>query len=289
MNIRILACESLGVRSMACVVETTGMKVLIDPGTALGPKRFRLPPHPVEQETAQKVQKLLYNELADATHVVITHFHGDHHPMVEADTSQLSAHEVLPFLKDREILVKSNRRVSRRQKHRRRLLEQLLGKSLIDAENKQFASISFSEPVPHGEPGNKAGTVIMAKLTADNTTFVHGSDIQLLNYQSIEIICNWKPDIAFIAGPPLYILENQKNAKDLLESINQHLARLTSTCGTVILDHHIMRSREGEAWLDRMSEMYGKEKICCAADFAQLPRNLPEADRKGLYHNASVS
>jgi predicted metallo-beta-lactamase superfamily hydrolase len=274
---------------MACVVETTGMKVLIDPGTALGPKRFRLPPHPVEQELSQKIQKLLYDELSDATHVVITHFHGDHHPMVEADTSQLSAHEVLPFLKNREVLVKSNRGVSRRQKHRRRLLEQLLGKSLTDADNGQFAAISFSEPVPHGEPGNKAGTVIMVKLTANNTTFVHGSDIQLLNHQAIEIICNWKPDIAFIAGPPLYILENQKNAKDILKSINQHLARLISACGTVILDHHIMHSRDGETWLDRMSEIYGKEKICCAADFSQLPRNLLEANRKGLYHNASVS
>jgi predicted metallo-beta-lactamase superfamily hydrolase len=264
---------------MACVVETTGMKVLIDPGTALGPKRFRLPPHPVEQETAQKVQKLLYDELADATHVVITHFHGDHHPMVEADTSQLDAREVLTFLKRTEILVKSNQGVSRRQKHRRRLLEQLLGKSLTDADNGQFAAISFSEPVPHGEPGNKAGTVIMAKLTAKNTTFVHGSDIQLLNDKAVEIICNWKPDIAFIAGPPLYILENQKNSNDLLESINLHLARLTSACGKVILDHHIMRSRDGEAWLDRMAETHGKENICYAADFSQLPRNLLEANR----------
>ena len=187
------------------------------------------------------MQKLLCNELADATHVVITHFHGDHHPMVEADTSQLSAYEVLPFLKKQDILVKSNRGVSRRQKHRRRLLEQLLGKSLTDADNRQFGFMSFSEPVPHGEPGNKAGTVIMTKITANNTTFVHGSDIQLLNQQSIEIICNWMPDIAFIAGPPLYILENQKNAKDLLESIDHHLACLASACGRVILDHH-MRS-----------------------------------------------
>jgi predicted metallo-beta-lactamase superfamily hydrolase len=270
---------------MACVVETTGLKVLIDPGTALGPKRFRLPPHPIEQGQAQEVQKLLYDELSNATHVVITHFHGDHHPMVEADTSQLNAHEVLPFLKNREVLVKSNRGVSRRQKHRRRLLEQLLGKSLTDADNGQFGDISFSEPVPHGEPGNKAGTVIMAKITDNNTTFVHGSDIQLLNHQSIEIICHWKPDIAFIAGPPLYILENQKNAKDLLESINQHLARLISVCGRVILDHHIMRSRDGEAWLDRMADTHGKEKICCAADFSQLPRNLLEANRKGLFLN----
>jgi predicted metallo-beta-lactamase superfamily hydrolase len=68
-----------------------------------------------------------------------------------------------------------------------------------------------------------------------------------------------------------------------MEIINQHLASLASACGNVILDHHIMRSRDGEAWLDRMAEKHGKEKICCAADFSQLPRNLLEADRKGLF------
>jgi predicted metallo-beta-lactamase superfamily hydrolase len=288
MKIRILACDSMGVRSMACVIEAAGLKIIIDPGTALGPNRFRLPPHLLEQEIAQKVQRLLQDQLMDTTHVVITHFHGDHHPMVEADISQLHAHSVLNSLKHAVILAKSNHAVSRRQIRRRRLLEQFLEKSLIDADNRQVAFMCFSEPVPHGEPENKAGTVIMTKLTTDGTTFVHGSDIQLLNDKAVEIICEWKPDIAFIAGPPLYILENQKNAQYVLRSINERLARLTSNCGTIILDHHLMRSRDGEAWLDRMAALYGKEKLCCAADFAQLPRNLLEADRKTLQTTKSV-
>jgi len=38
-----LAFESFGVRSMATYVETD-QKILIDPGTSLGPKRFGFPP-----------------------------------------------------------------------------------------------------------------------------------------------------------------------------------------------------------------------------------------------------
>lgn len=194
MKIRILGCESFGVRSMACVVKTAEMKVVIDPGTALGPKRFRLPPHPLEQEAAQEIQKQL-----------------------------------------------------------------------------------------HGEKGNKAGTVIMVNLLAEGITFVHGSDIQLLDYRAVEILCYWKPDILFIAGPPLYILGLQR---DLLADIEQRLELLASYCGMVIIDHHILRSREGEAWLDRMAEIHsraGRRNIICAADFSQRPRRLLEADRKHLY------
>jgi predicted metallo-beta-lactamase superfamily hydrolase len=270
----------MGVRSMACMVEAEaeGMKVVIDPGTALGPRRFRLRPHPVEQEAAQRVQKLLQHELADATHVVITHFHGDHHPMVEADTSQLKAGEVLPLLRKVELLAKSSRGVSRRQKYRRRLLEQLLGKAITEADGACFGALTFSDPVPHGERDSKSGAVTMLKLSAGSTTFVHGSDIQLLDDRAVEIICQWKPDIVFIAGPPLYIFGNRE---EVLTAASRRLSLLASACGTVILDHHIMRSREGEAWVDGLSQIHGN--ICCAADFVKQPRTLLEADRKILY------
>lgn len=42
-----LAFESFGVRSMATLVETDDIKLVIDPGSALGP-RFSLSPHECE-------------------------------------------------------------------------------------------------------------------------------------------------------------------------------------------------------------------------------------------------
>ncbi|MBN1420277.1 MAG: hypothetical protein JXP34_15970 [Planctomycetes bacterium] len=48
MRARILGAESLGVRSLAVLVEATWGKVLVDPGVSLAPERFGRPPHPRE-------------------------------------------------------------------------------------------------------------------------------------------------------------------------------------------------------------------------------------------------
>jgi len=282
MKLTILASESFGVRSMACVVEAGDKKIIIDPGVALGAQRFRLPPHPLEQDVARQTRERLRKELSDATHVVITHFHGDHHPMVEADPNQLSASDVLSDLKRLEILAKGNRGVSKRQKHRRRLLEQLLGNSIPSADGRNFGDFTFSEPMPHGEPINKAGTVIMLRISDNDTTFVHGSDIQLLDQRAIDMIVRWKPDTVFLAGPPMYLISGLPNVDEIMEGVAKRLEILSSCCGNIILDHHVMRSREGENWLDQMKEKYGN--ICCAAGYEKRERKLLEADRQQLYN-----
>ena len=50
MKILPLAADSLGTRSMATFVETGDVNILIDPAVSLGPKRYSLPPHPLEYE-----------------------------------------------------------------------------------------------------------------------------------------------------------------------------------------------------------------------------------------------
>jgi uncharacterized protein len=286
MKLTILASESFGVRSMACVVQAGDKKIVIDPGVALGAQRFRLPPHPQEQEVARQTRERLRNELSDATHVVITHFHGDHHPMVEADPYQLSAADVLSNLKRLEILAKGNRGVSKRQKHRRRLLEKQLGNSIPSADGRNFGDFTFSEPMPHGEPINKAGTVIMLRISYNGTTFVHGSDIQLLDHRAIDMIERWRPDIVFLAGPPIYLIQGLPNEDEIMDEVEKRLDILASCCGTIILDHHVMRSREGETWLDQKREKYGN--ICCAAGYEKRERNLLEADRQQLYNSGGA-
>ena len=46
MKIKPVASDSMGTRSMATYVETKDVKIFIDPGVALGPSRYGLPPHP---------------------------------------------------------------------------------------------------------------------------------------------------------------------------------------------------------------------------------------------------
>ncbi len=50
MKITPLAADSLGARSMVTFVETRDVSVLIDPSVRLGPRRYELPPHPLEED-----------------------------------------------------------------------------------------------------------------------------------------------------------------------------------------------------------------------------------------------
>ena len=60
MKIIPIAFDSFGVRSMATYVETD-KKILIDPGAALGPSRFGLPPSKQELKMLDKLTKEIIN------------------------------------------------------------------------------------------------------------------------------------------------------------------------------------------------------------------------------------
>ena len=283
MKIKIYGCESLGVRSLACRVETSTHNVFIDPGVALAPNRYKLPPHPVEMKRAQEVQAAIQADLADVTHVVFSHYHGDHHPMVEADPSQLSAHTVASSLKSVPIYSKSLEGLSKNQKRRRSALEQLLDTSFTDADGTHTEPLTFSEAVWHGEAETHLGKVIMTQVKQGSESFVHGSDIQLLHDQAVEILCHWKPDVVFFSGPPLYILRSPKKLEATKAEVLPRIERIANACGTVIIDHHLLRNKESEAWLDELANQY--PNITCAADFINQPRQLLECERKKLYQD----
>ena len=48
VQIEVISVESLGVRGLCCVVTTREHKVVIDLGVALGFRRHRLIPHPIQ-------------------------------------------------------------------------------------------------------------------------------------------------------------------------------------------------------------------------------------------------
>jgi len=79
MKIRPLAADSMGARSMATLVETPDVTVLIDPSVRLGPYRYDLPPH----ETEKARQKDLWQGIRDAAKtadvLTVSHYHYDHH------------------------------------------------------------------------------------------------------------------------------------------------------------------------------------------------------------------
>jgi len=94
MEIETVAAESLGVRSLCTVVRTRDRKILIDPGLALGYTRFRLLPHPLQVAVDERIRKRIIHEWSTATDIVISHFHGDHVPLADANPYQLDLGKV---------------------------------------------------------------------------------------------------------------------------------------------------------------------------------------------------
>jgi len=283
MRIEILGAESLGVRGLCCLVETKGRKIVIDPGVALGYRRHGLLPHPVQVAMAERVKVAIEKALEDATDVVISHYHGEHHPMVDANPYQLSADRVAESLRHPRLWAKGVQNIAPAQIHRARALAQRLGRDFSAAEGLSDGCLSFSPPVPHGEQG-RAGTVMMTRIEEGSKVFVHASDIQMLSDEAIEQILMWRPTVVLTSGPPIYLpsLTWEKREGALRRTL-----KLASEVDILILDHHLMRSSGGEKWLDWVSSLVG-HRVICAADFMGRKRNLLEAERVAWYRKMPV-
>jgi len=204
MKIEIIGCESLGVRGMCCFVETKNRKILIDPGTALGYSRYGLLPHPCQVAEDESVQKKIIKRWSEATDVVISHFHGDHVPLLEANPYQLDLKKIIGLNPDIRIWTKNFIHMLPNEKKRAESISDILNKELIEAEEKEEKDIAFSGQVPHGESKNNSVTVMMTKIAEDNI-LVHAPDIQLFDTETVFKIIKWKPDIVFAGGPPVYL------------------------------------------------------------------------------------
>jgi hypothetical protein len=85
LKVKPLAFDSFGVRSMATYVESNDLKVVIDPAAALGPRRYKLPPHPLEVERLQEAWADIKKHAAKSDILVVTHYHYDHHDPEEGE------------------------------------------------------------------------------------------------------------------------------------------------------------------------------------------------------------
>lgn len=284
MTLEIIGAESMGVRSLCCMVTLQDRRIVIDPGVSLGYVRHGLLPHPFQIAVGRKVRENILRSLECATDVVFSHFHGDHVPLVNANPYQLSVQALPPGFRELRCWTKSADDLSAKMGKRYHNLAELLGGNMQVAEGHSEGPLSFSRAVPHGAPDSTLGTVMMTRIAMGSRVFVHASDIQLLYGPTVDRVIDWRPDIMLAAGPPLYIDRLGKAGRDLAWS---NALRLAQNIDVVILDHHLMRSEEGAVWLDKLSAAVGK-KVYCAADFMGRPRRLLEARRVRLYEEMTV-
>ncbi len=284
MSLEIIGAESLGVRSLCCLVTLPHRRIVIDPGVSLGYVRYGLLPHPLQVAVGRKVRERISAALAKATDVVFSHFHGDHVPLLAANPYQLSFRALPSSFPRLHCWSKSGDGLSADMSKRFHDLADLMGENLQIAEGRSEGPLSFSTAVPHGAPKSNLGTVMMTRVEIDNQIFLHASDIQLLDDQTVDKIIDWRPDILLAAGPPLYL--NRLNNTERDKAWN-NAQRLAQQIDVVILDHHLMRSEEGATWLDTLTQTVGK-KVYCAADYMDRPRQLLEANRVQLYAQMPV-
>jgi predicted metallo-beta-lactamase superfamily hydrolase len=276
-----LAFDSLGVRSMATLVETD-LKIMIDPGLDLAPSRYGLPPTKVEQERAKELSAAINHHAANTDIFIITHYHHDHY-FPEAD-----------FYEGKVLLLKHPRRnINFNQKRRARLFTRSFegkAKSIEYAEDKEFTfsgtRLRFSPAVPHGEIHSKTGFVVMCSIFHAGEKILFASDVQ--GPQTDDVV-KWivaeDPNILILSGYPTYL--KQVSDPRVLEGCNQNLIEILARTNTkaIILDHHLTRDLEYSekigATVERARGM-GRQ-ITTAAQYLGLKPDLLEARRKELH------
>jgi len=273
MKVVPIASDSLGVRSMATVIETKDCRIAIDPDAALGPSRYGLPPHKKELEALEHYTGLAHREAAKSDVIVISHYHFDHF-QTGGD-----------WFKDKVLYVKSIKaNINKSQTERGSAFADALRgiTEPIDADGKEFkhggTKIRFSQPVPHGPPGIMLGYVLMT-LIDDGYRFIHASDVQgPVASESTDWIIEQKPDLVYMDGPPILFLGWKFSYKNLDEAKQNFKRILDETKADVILDHHLLRS------LDYREKFpFFGERVKTAAEYLGRENIMLEAHRKELW------
>jgi len=283
MKIEPLAYDSMGVRSMATYV-ATDQKILIDPGAALGPNRYSLPPHPVEvaklNELSDTVKK--YTEISDI--LIISHYHFDHYFPYD---SGLYRGKVLLIKHPQQSINYSQRSRSKN------FLESIknIPRRIEFADNREFkfneTEIKFSPAAHHGAGNSKLGFVVMASISYKNEKLIHASDIQGPEVlETTDWIIKENPDILILSGYPTLFIGWRFAKQRLLES-NKNLIKIMkeTKVGTVILDHHLVRDLHYKNKIQDVLKQakHLKKKVLTAAEFSGQENEFLEARRKELY------
>jgi predicted metallo-beta-lactamase superfamily hydrolase len=281
MDVKPLAFESLGVRSMATCLETEDICMVIDPAVALAPNRFGLPPHPVEERVKVELWRRVRGAVEAADVIFVSHYHYDH---VEPKEPELySGKKVFVKHPRRMINPSQKERAASFLKSIRDLAEEI---EYADGLSYKFGDtvIRFSKPVPHGSTATR-GYVVEASVDAGDT-FLYTSDVQgpVLD-EHLEFIMAEKPETLFVDGPSSYIdspytpMEVRKANENLLKILEGGFV------GRLVVDHHLTRDLGYENQIRPVIEA-GEEQgvqVQVAAEFLDAEPNLLEARRLELY------
>ncbi len=281
MKVTPLAFDSLGTRSMATYVETREVKIMIDPGVALGPRRYGLPPHPLEYSRLEEHWKGISRHTQDSDVLIVTHYHYDHH---NPEHPELYAGKIV-------LLKHPTSKINKSQRLRASYFLEKLGDlpATVDyCDGREYAFgdtlIRFSKPVYHGT-NSRLGYVVEVSVTDGDETFLFTSDVEGPSLDDqVNFITEEDPNIIFADGPMTYMLGFRYSRESLRRSLNNLRTVLRETkVRDLVVDHHLLRDLR---WKDKLSPVFedaGKARVLTAAEYAGVEPELLEARRKELY------
>jgi len=284
LEIKPLAFDSLGVRSMATFISTPDVNIIIDPSASLAPLRYGLPPHELEVKELQNSIEVIKNYISFSDVVVITHYHYDHHdPGKLIPLELLTSKELL--VKDPDNMINVSQRI-RASKFLRSVKE--VGANIKIADSREFkygkTLITVSRPQQHGN-NDKLGYVLMVLIRYEGYSVIFTSDIEgFLNDYSMKFIEG--ADVAIVDGPPTYLINNAYS-EDEIRSCVENLAILSKKVSKLVIDHHMLRDLNYRNVFNIIKDLSGVNVIT-AAEFLGLEPNLLEARRRELYRRSSL-
>lgn len=276
MRVTPLAGESLGVRSMAVDVETPDVRLVVDPGCALVPRRFGLPPSFAEELAWQAARARIENAVLDADVLVASHYHWDH---VQLDWEIYAGKKLLlkSWRKDTNPTCAARGQSFEARWRTRATLAGTDGDSLTVGDT----TIRLSPALPHGASGSRLGSVVATVVERGGFKFVHTSDVQgPMSPEATRWLLDESPDLLVVDGAPAY-LQGSRVPPECIEQAAWNLVEVAQETGAEILvDHHILR---GADWREAWAPVYDRLDIKTFADYLGLPNRLLEAYRPTMH------
>ncbi len=289
INLKVMpiAFDSLGVRSMCTFIESYGLKIMIDPGAALGPRRYGLPPHALEWKALDDSIRRITDYAREADVLIVTHYHWDHFDVGDSIPMDVYKGKCV-FIKHPTENINRSQRVERAPLFLKAVKG--LPKKLETADGKEFqmgqTTLRFSKAVYHGT-NPRLGYVIECSISCKGEKILHTSDVEGPSIDDqVQFILKEKPEILIIDGPMTYML-GYRYAPTSLKISNENLIKVIkeTSVQTIILDHHFMRDLQYRGRIGPVYEAAEDRgvKVITAAEFLGREPNLLEARRKELF------
>jgi len=289
VKVLMLGSESQGVRGLSCFLEYRGIKVLVDPGVALGFTRWGLHPHPIQAVAGDEVRKNIGTLWQNTDYVILTHMHGDHVPLYNANPFQLSLYQLKDNSRVR-IIAPESKVLSKVGRLRLDKIKEVYGVRVITLSEREFeiGPIRFYGPYPHGMSSR---TNVYVTLLDLGEKVMHLSDTGLVTSEVIKLALKLMPDIVITDGPPIYRFSHDRElVNEILRKASENLHKLVKVAHTIIVDHHINRCDEGYEWIRKESELNEVDaSIMTAAEYMNSNPLLLEAWRRTLYHHYPIN